>query len=94
MRGIYNRLLDREKGGQHFAVWGRGHFQVRTTSENGDFFFCQNAHHEVVVKPRNVCGTGDGKYHTRLAEKSLECVIGIIHSCGRLRCIFMYTRYI
>lgn len=29
MRGIYNRLLDPEKGGQHFAVWGRGHFQVR-----------------------------------------------------------------
>ena len=30
MRGIYNRLLDPEKGGQHFVVWGRGHFQVRS----------------------------------------------------------------
>ncbi|CAN0042713.1 unnamed protein product, partial [Laminaria digitata] len=36
MRGIYNRLLDPEKGGQHFAVWGRGHFQVRSGSGRVD----------------------------------------------------------
>eukprot|EP00904_Undaria_pinnatifida_P008003 jgi/Undpi1/4332/HiC_scaffold_17.g07698.m1 len=49
MRGIYNRLLDPEKGGQHFAVWGRGHFQDATPfpavdrlHSHGNSFLCSN----------------------------------------------------
>lgn len=28
VRGLYNRLLQPEKGGQHFPLWRQGHFQA------------------------------------------------------------------
>lgn len=40
MRGIYNRLLEPEQGGQHFTVWGRGHFQVHSRAVQVCVFVC------------------------------------------------------
>ncbi|CBN75534.1 expressed unknown protein [Ectocarpus siliculosus] len=48
-RNIYNSLLEPEQGGQHFAVWGRGHFQdatpfppVDSLHSQGNSFLCSN----------------------------------------------------
>ncbi|CAM9505385.1 unnamed protein product [Scytosiphon promiscuus] len=49
MRGIYNGLLEPQQGGQHFKVWGRGHFQdatpfppVESLHSQGNSFLCSN----------------------------------------------------
>eukprot|EP00752_Nemacystus_decipiens_P006591 g5932.t1 len=49
LRGIYNRLLEPEQGGQHFTVWGRGHFHdatpfppVDSLHSQGNSFLCSN----------------------------------------------------
>ncbi|CAM9482168.1 unnamed protein product [Ectocarpus sp. 4 AP-2014] len=48
-RNICNNLLEPEQGGQHFAVWGRGHFQDATPfppmdslHSHGNSFLCSN----------------------------------------------------